>query len=395
MDINILKTGASVYNTPMYVFNIDEMNETVRGFREIIGTNADICYAMKANTFITGYMSAVTDRIEVCSMGEFHICRLLNIPPEKILISGVLKKKEDIYEILDYYQGKCAYTIESLTQLSYFCDWSNNKKEKICVYLRLTSGNQFGMDETTIEKVINKKNKYPYLTVKGIHYFSGTQKKTMEKIKGELNYLDTYLTELKEKAGFHAEELEYGPGFFVSYFQGGKEDTKEDIRILSEAVSKMQYKGRITLEMGRALAASCGYYLSRVCDTKKNNGENYCIVDGGINQLHYDGQICGMKKPYFEVISDNRNENQENWTVCGSLCTANDLLIKNVHVNNLKTGDIFVFKRVGAYSATEGMALFLSHELPKVLLYGRNMGWRLVRKEYQTYGYNMEKETEK
>lgn len=108
MDINILKTGASVYNTPMYVFNIDEMNETVRGFREIIGTNADICYAMKANTFITGYMSAVTDRIEVCSMGEFHICRLLNIPPEKILISGVLKKKEDIYEILDYYQGKCA-----------------------------------------------------------------------------------------------------------------------------------------------------------------------------------------------------------------------------------------------------------------------------------------------
>ena len=102
-----------------------------------------------------------------------------------------------------------------------------------------------------------------------------------------------------------------------------------------------------------------------------------------------------MKKPYFEVISDNRNEQQENWTVCGSLCTANDLLIKNVRVNNLKTGDIFVFKRVGAYSATEGMALFLSHELPKVLLYGRNMGWRLVRKEHQTYEYNMEKETEK
>lgn len=70
--------------------------------------------------------------------------------------------------------------------------------------------------------------------------------------------------------------------------------------------------------MGRALAASCGYYLTGVCDTKKINGDNYCIVDGGINQLHYDGQICGMKKPYFEVISDNRNENQENWTVCGS-----------------------------------------------------------------------------
>ena len=73
---------------------------------------------------------------------------------------------------------------------------------------------------------------------------------------------------------------------------------------------------------------------------------------------------------------------------------------RNLHNSALlyvgdEDGKIFVFKRVGAYSATEGMALFLSHELPKVLLYGRNMGWRLVRKEHQTYEYNMEKETEK
>lgn len=72
----------------------------------------------------------------------------------------------------------------------------------------------------------------------------------MGKIKGELNYLDTYLTELKEKTGFHAEELEYGPGLFVSYFQGGKEDTKEDIRILSEAVSKCSIKAGLRLRWG-------------------------------------------------------------------------------------------------------------------------------------------------
>lgn len=40
MNINMLKIGASVYKTPMYVFNIDEMNETVRSFRKIIWKNA-------------------------------------------------------------------------------------------------------------------------------------------------------------------------------------------------------------------------------------------------------------------------------------------------------------------------------------------------------------------
>ena len=80
--------------------------------------------------------------------------------------------------------------------------------------------------------------------------------------------------------------------------------------------------------MGRALTASCGYYLTSVKDIKQNNGRNYCIVDGGIHQIQYDGQIRGMYTPEVQIIGEQ--EETKEWTVCGSLCTTNDILIQNM-----------------------------------------------------------------
>ena len=40
----------------------------------------------------------------------------------------------------------------------------------------------------------------------------------------------------------------------------------------------------------------------------------------------------------------------------------------------------------------EGMALFLSRELPAVALYSKNMGWKQLRRRQPTYQWNMKKE---
>ena len=192
MDKKILEQGIAKYGTPLYVFNIDEMQKSVELFRQKLQGSADICFAMKANPFLTKQMAEVVDRIEVCSMGEFEICRKLGIDAKKILISGVLKKKEDILEILTYYRGGCFYTVESPEQFQIFMEWCKENKEEIQVYLRLTSGNQFGMDEKGIWNMISIRHQCPFLRIRGIHYFSGTQKKTMEKVKKELEYLDSF-----------------------------------------------------------------------------------------------------------------------------------------------------------------------------------------------------------
>ncbi|MCU0081160.1 diaminopimelate decarboxylase family protein [Extibacter muris] len=394
MDMECLEHAIVQYGTPLYIFDIDEVQKTVQEYRNILGNKAGLCFAMKANSFLVNQMETVVDRIEVCSMGEFQICKKCHVPPEKILISGVLKKREDIYEILEYYHGKCTYTVESLNQFQDFADWCEVNQEVIPVYLRLTSGNQFGIDKDVIKDMIEVRRMSSFLKIQGIHYFSGTQKKSIENVRKELEYLDQFCKELEEETGFQIEELEYGPGISVPYFEGQKNTVENDLKELMESIVKMKWKGSVMLEMGRVLAASCGYYLTSVRDVKQNGGKNYCIVDGGIHQMNYDGQIRGMFKPCLRVSPEHDTEKAEIWTVCGSLCTTNDVLIQSVEIKGLRVDNVLIFEYVGAYSVTEGMALFLSHELPKVAFYSKEMGWKLVRNERQTYEDNMEKEIE-
>src|SRR5699024_2885381 len=124
---------------------------------------------------------------------------------------------------------------------------------------------------------------------------------------------------------------------------------------------------------------------------KENRGKRYCIVDGGIHQIHYDGQIRGMYCPSFRLLGETAAGQEELWTVCGSLCTSNDVLIQKARVRDLKPGDVFVFERTGAYAAMEGMALFLSHELPGAVLYSERDGWKQARRRQPVYPWNMEK----
>lgn len=391
MNRELLENGIIRCGTPAYIFDIDEMKTTVTEFRSIFGKNAEICYAMKANPFLTEYMEKVTDRIEVCSMGEFQICRELGIPYEKLLISGVLKEKRDIREILNTCGGACVYTAESLSQLSSFEDWARLNRQVLNIYLRLSNGTQFGMDRRTIRNIIETKDFYPYLRFSGLHYFTGTQKKTSRKAVEELEELDRFLKSLKKELGFQMEHLEYGPGISVPYFQDQKDDRLLQMKEIAQAAKQMTWGGKLTLEMGRALAAPCGYYLTSVRDVKKNDGKSYCIVDGGIHQLHYDGQIRGMYLPRYQLIPEFADEPKQEWTVCGALCTFNDVLMQKASARGLKTGSIFVFEQAGAYSMTEGMALFLSHPLPKVVLYSKEKGWELLRQRQPVYQWNMGK----
>ena len=185
-----LEYAAARYGTPLYIFDMDILNSQIDRLRKILGEETGLCYAMKANPFLTREMADRADRIEVCSMGEFEICRKLEIPPEKLFISGVMKKKEDIFRILDTYGERCRYTVESVKQMHYFLEWSDAHMKEIRLYPRLTNGSQFGMDEDTVRSMFGIVNMSPYLKIEGIHFFSGTQKRHVRQFRQELEMLD-------------------------------------------------------------------------------------------------------------------------------------------------------------------------------------------------------------
>ena len=88
----------------------------------------------------------------------------------------------------------------------------------------------------------------------------------------------------------------------------------------------------VTFEMGRYLTASCGYYMTKIMDQKRNDAVNVCIVDGGINHVNYYGQNMAMKTPVLSYFPQHslEQEKEEEWTVYGSLCTVADILLKKL-----------------------------------------------------------------
>lgn len=377
--------------TPAYVFDLDELKNRLQMIRRCLGNRIRLCYAMKANPFLVAPLQNFVDKYEVCSPGEFRICERHQVPMEQIVLSGVYKEDREICHAVETYGGKGTFTIESKQQLELLESCAAAAGKNIRALLRVSSGNQFGMDEESIAKVLEHRWEYPHVNISGFQYYSGTQKKKLKKMEQELEYLDQMMEEMETRYGYRAEELEYGPGFYVPYFQSDEEvDDEALLDAFSRMLDGLRFQGTVTLEAGRYLAAYCGYYLTRIVDQKINKGQRYGIVDGGIHHLSYFGQMMAMKIPHFMHLSQKEEAEKELWNICGSLCTVNDVLVKNLPLSNAAIGELLVFERVGAYSVTEGIYLFLSRDLPRIFFYSRECGMQLMRDRKRTDEWNQE-----
>ena len=348
--------------TPAYVFDEKALRARIGFLREHL-PSAKLCYAMKANPFLVESLAHCVDLFEVCSPGEYRICERLKIAPAQIVLSGVYKERADIFRIVGQCGDKATYTVESPSQLELLSDAARACGLRLPVCLRLSSGNQFGMDKAAIGRIVEKRNELP-LDIEGIQYYSGTQKK-FEKIRKEAEMLKAFLSELKENYGFAAKRLEYGPGFGVGYFQS--DAPVDETALLRDFCALFEdLPCGLVLEMGRFIAAPCGEYHTKIVDIKYTDGMRYCIVDGGINHLNYYGQTMAMKLPYIRHHKTNGDAAENLWTVCGSLCTTADVLVRSLPLAGAAVGDELVFEKAGAYSVTEGIYLFLSRDMPRV-----------------------------
>ena len=362
---------AEEYGTPTFVFDVREFWQRLDKIADIFGEGVRLCFAMKANPFLAAAAADHGERLEVCSPGELAICEDVGISANQIVYSGVNKQASDITRAIAYRVG--VLTAESKLHVELIEQCAAQAQTTVDVLLRLNAGSQFGMSKDDLLEVIDGRESYPHLIIVGLHYFVGTQRKKLKHQIRELEKLRALIAELEDEHGFEVQRLEYGPGLAVPYF--ADDDFTDDLVPARELAPYVQELGRdvdVTVEMGRFFSASCGTYLTRVADLKENDGTNYCILDGGINHLTYAGQVMGLKVPVTANLSAMadamRAQDTRSWTLCGSLCTVNDVLVREVELDSLEMGDVLAFANAGAYSVTEGVHLFLSRTMPRVVL---------------------------
>ena len=400
--------------TPYYVFDTDEFAKRAAMIRAALdckgGRRIPLCFSIKANPFLLHRLPEGLDHVEVCSPGELEICIALDVKPESIIYSGVMKEKCDIERAVSY--GAGILTCESIRHATLISEVmsecipdgaheAGSVETKAQVILRLTSGNQFGMSLEDIEYIISHPDEFKGIAVMGIHYYSGTQK-SLRKINKDLEKIKSALTVLKEKYGFEPKLVEYGPGLCVEYFEEDwQEKEKQALDEAAEVLREFAEEYPLGIEMGRFLAASCGKYYTQVKDLKSTGDANYAILDGGIHHLNYFGQRMAMQVPPIKVYAGEVSENEEktgveltelpdtDYTLCGSLCTVADVLVREVKLKKLELGDVLEFGHCGAYSVTEAPALFLSRQLPAVYAYSKAYGYECLREHIPAAEINL------
>ena len=392
---------AKKYATPLYVFDTDEVVFLASEIRRILNSPFEngakesgrigLCYSIKANPFLIPALKDIVDKFEVCSPGELSICKHYGVLGEQIIYSGVHKELSDITEAIEY--GASVLTAESIRHYELISQAAENLDKSVEVILRLSAGSQFGMSPEDLSDILKQYvnvspsdsvntmdsadpgGPFGKVIITGLHYFAGTGRTKLKHQREELSKLSSYLKEIRDTYSIPFPKLEYGPGLGFPYFEGEDfSDTLLPLKELLPELSEISGCSELTVEMGRFIASSCGYYLTGVVDTKRSFDRNWCILDGGINHLNYLGQMMGMRVPVIkhihgEEVSKDDVLKYRDWALCGSLCTTNDVLVRSVKMKDPKPRDILVFCNTGAYSVTEAMFLFLSRDMPKIVLY--------------------------
>ncbi len=379
--------------TPSYVLDMDVLVAHVNAMKAIVGNGTGLCYAMKANPFLVPEMANLVDKIEVCSPGELSICQAYGIPGSKIIFSGVNKTRQDVEAALSY--GVAIITVESNKHFRLICEYCQKHQVSSDVLFRITNGSQFGMDAESIENILAQKHKYDFIHIRGIHYFSGTQKKKLDKLKEELEELDAFMNHIQAAYGLSELTLEYGAGLPVPYFES--EDfgsLYQPLEMLMAAIKERQCSYQVVLELGRFFAFSSGIYLTKVEEVKNNKDTYYVLVDGGIHQLNYYGQNMAMRVPKMELFTMNESTDdivldEVDCTICGSLCTLADVLVRKWKGMLPQEEDIFAFYNAGSYSVTEAPALFLSRKMPVIYAYTEVGGLQILRDGQEAYRLNL------
>ena len=387
------------FGTPSFVFELGPFRRRLREVGEAFGPEVGLCYSIKANPFLARAAAEEGLKLEVCSPGELSICESLGIDPQAIVYSGVCKREDDVREALAY--GVGVFTAESRLQFELVERCAAEAGKVVPVLLRLNGGSQFGMSLEDLTSIVDERQNFPATELVGIHYFVGTQRRKLKHQARELQRLEDLLDELERGHGWRPRRLEYGPGLAVPLFEGEDfQDTLAPARQIAQDLRRVAGKVELTVEMGRFFATECGSYLTGIVDLKSNEGTHYAFVDGGMNHVTYLGQMMGMKLPVIQDLSaagrggavvpggpaplGPATSGAHEWSLCGSLCTTADVLVRSLPMDDLRMGDVLALRNLGAYSVTEGIHLFLSRTMPRVLLVEEDGSVTIARDWVQT-----------
>ena len=231
----------------------------------------------------------------------------------------------------------------------------------------------FGVDEETLDEVLDHLLSFSSLEFRGVHIFTGTQILDSEILVTQYRHGIEIARRVADRAKRPLHTLDFGGGLGIPYFSHERELDVGQLRLALEVLMQ-EVRGdsrlagtQFLVEPGRYLVGEAGIYVTRVTDVKISRGKKFVIADGGMNHhLAASGNLGQtIKRNYpVSVLNKLQQASDEMVDVVGPLCTPLDVIGRGVKLPVAEAGDLIGVFQSGAYARSASPLGFLSHSTP-------------------------------
>ncbi|MDB5849849.1 MAG: diaminopimelate decarboxylase [Rhodoferax sp.] len=352
---------AASHGTPLFVYSKAAMLSALAAYqRGFAGRNAQICYAMKANSTL-GVLQVFAQAgcgFDIVSGGELERVLAAGGIASKIIFSGVGKTRAEMQRALA--AGIGCFNVESEAELEVLNGVAVAADKRAPVSIRVNpnvdpkthpyistglKGNKFGVAHEDALRTYQRAVSLPGLQVVGIDCHIGSQ------ITEETPYLDAMdrvldLVASIEAAGITLKHIDFGGGLGINY-QG---DTPPEADVLwHKLLAKLDARGfgqkQLMIEPGRSLVGNAGVCVTEVLYLKPGEQKNFCIIDAAMNELPRPA----MYQAFHHIAAVTPHEGSGMvYDVVGPICESGDWIGRDRELA-VAPGDLLAVLSAGAY----------------------------------------------
>ncbi len=364
---------AKEYGTPLYVISEDiimeRLNEIKHSFLDKY-EDVQAYYASKA--FLPKEMARIINRegfgLDVVSGGELHTAKTVGFPMDRIMFHGNNKTPDEIRMALELGVGR--FVSDSVYEIMLIDGLAKEIGVKADILIRITPGvdshthryistgdvdSKFGVPVPVIKEAVILAQKLEGINLKGFHFHVGSQLLENTSHIMAVEIILKLMKELKHETGYTTQELNLGGGYGIKYGDG--EDRKALSYFVDPMVAAIEkfcnensiIRPRLYIEPGRWIVGEAGITLYEIGSIKEiPEVRTYVGVNGGFP----DNPRPALYQAKYDAVIANKADApcSECVTIAGKCCESGDILIWDILVPKLDSGDILAVKSTGAYN---------------------------------------------
>ena len=373
------------HGTPLYVYDEATIRSRCREFvQEFSRMHPDVEVAYASKALLSLWMANIVKEeglgLDVVSGGELALAQEVQFPPDKVYFHGNNKTFDELLEAVRYRIGYVV--VDNLHELEVIESICSTEGVTQNILLRVTPGFDVHTHAYTATGVLDSKFgaqivtgmalqlllralESQYVNVKGLHFHLGSPiPQLQDYVQGIEIVLDFAREAVTE--GLKLDVLNVGGGFAIPYLRTDATPTVEEYArtIVTEVLDGCKKRGigspRLVVEPGRSIVGTAGVAFYTVGSVKEIPGVRlYCAVDGGMG----DNIRPALYGSSYEALIANRatDEATSIVTIVGKYCESGDILVRDIKMPPISTGDILAIPVSGAYclsmSSNYNMAL--------------------------------------